>query len=172
MEILIPGLILVALMVFLSTKIKKSAAKAFEEEQVETDEFRLTKPAGFLWPLDDEKDGLVWSARSKELGEGINSKIRRATAEIRRRPERNMDQAAKIIASGMDEVKEGPDIAADRKSISFNGFESVGDVRFASFHKVISGPKGVLDLNVRALYDHADNFMGGMEELRESFSSR
>jgi hypothetical protein len=35
MEILIPGLILVALMVYVSTRIKRAAARAFEPENVD-----------------------------------------------------------------------------------------------------------------------------------------
>ena len=52
MEILIPGLILVGLMVWVSTRIKRNAAKAFEREEIETAEFSLTKPEGFLAPVD------------------------------------------------------------------------------------------------------------------------
>ena len=51
MEILIIGSLIVALMVYASTKIKRSAAQAFEEETIETDEFYLVKPEGFLNPI-------------------------------------------------------------------------------------------------------------------------
>jgi hypothetical protein len=48
MEILIAGVILVAFMAYASTRIKRSAAKAFEAETVETDQFVIQKPDGFL----------------------------------------------------------------------------------------------------------------------------
>jgi len=51
MEIWIIGGIVVIVMVLISTKIKKTAAKAYEPETVETDEFSIRKPEGFLHPV-------------------------------------------------------------------------------------------------------------------------
>jgi hypothetical protein len=59
MELLIPGLIIVALMVYASTRIKRSAAAAFEPETIETDELILQKPAGFLHNLNGDPKYLV-----------------------------------------------------------------------------------------------------------------
>ena len=67
MEILIPGLIIVALMVYASTRIKRSAAAAFDSEAIETDEFVINKPEGFLNNLNgDPKFAL--EAYSREYG--------------------------------------------------------------------------------------------------------
>ena len=68
MEILIVGAIVVALMVYASTKIKRSAAAAFEEETIETDEYSFVKPEGFLNPVEPE-GYLAFYAYSKEYGE-------------------------------------------------------------------------------------------------------
>src|SRR5687767_8261126 len=51
MELLIPGLILVALMVYASTRIKRTAAAAFDRETVDTEDFIIQKPEGFLHNL-------------------------------------------------------------------------------------------------------------------------
>ena len=42
MEIFIVGVAVVALMVYVSTKIKRSAAAAFEREEIEEEDFSLT----------------------------------------------------------------------------------------------------------------------------------
>ena len=81
MEILIPGLALVALMVYVSTRIKRSAAKAFDEEVVETDEFTITKPEGFFMPTD--ANDLAFAAYSKDFGTGEAGSVRQVTAELR-----------------------------------------------------------------------------------------
>lgn len=81
MEILIPGLALVALMVYVSTRIKRSAAKAFDEEVVETDEFAITKPEGFIMPAGAKN--VSFAAYSKEFGTDRADSIRRVTAELR-----------------------------------------------------------------------------------------
>ena len=77
MEILIPGLILVALMVWASTKIKKKASAAYEDEIVETDTFILEKPEGFISPAYPD-EGLEFAAYSKEFGRDRTRDLRQA----------------------------------------------------------------------------------------------
>ena len=67
MELLIPGLILVALMVWASTRIKKNAAAAFDAEVIETESFSIRKPEGFLHVLNDDS-GLAFRSYSKDFG--------------------------------------------------------------------------------------------------------
>lgn len=81
MEILIPGLILVALMVYASTKIKKASAQALEAEQVETPDYVISKPAGFINVISPD-DGLLFHAYTKEFAEDAPA-FRRAEATIR-----------------------------------------------------------------------------------------
>ena len=81
MELLIPGLILVALMVYVSTRIKKSAASAYDVETIETEEFSITKPEGFIIPTNG--DGrFMFAAYSKEFGTGDADSIRQVSAEL------------------------------------------------------------------------------------------
>ncbi|MDQ3713253.1 MAG: hypothetical protein M3388_13685 [Acidobacteriota bacterium] len=82
MEILIFGVILVALMVFASTKIKKSAARAFEQEAIETEDFKITKPEGFINPI-NEDSAVAFEAYTKELGENDAKNFRQAQANLR-----------------------------------------------------------------------------------------
>src|SRR5687767_13384680 len=81
MEILIPGLILVALMIYASTRIKKSAAMAFESETVETEAFVIVKPTGFLNVIGGDPR-YAFEAYTKDFGPGSLSDIRKATAHI------------------------------------------------------------------------------------------
>lgn len=69
MEFLIPGLALVALMVYVSTRIKKSAAAAYDTEMIETDYFTIQKPDGFI-AIAEPSPPLLFDAHSKEFGEG------------------------------------------------------------------------------------------------------
>ena len=69
MEILIIGVIVVALMAYASTKIKKSAREAFEVEVFENEGFTITKPEGFIIPYNknisaysDETGGIYANA--------------------------------------------------------------------------------------------------------------
>jgi len=81
MELLIPGLILVALMVYVSTRIKRTAAEAFAEERVETDDFIITKPEGFIIPTGSPSN-FAFAAYSKDFGTDDADEIRQVSAEL------------------------------------------------------------------------------------------
>lgn len=81
MELLIPGLILVALMVYASTRIKRTAAKAFEAETIETGDFVIKKPEGFLNVIGGDEQ-YAFEAYSKEFGGPGAEDIRQATAKV------------------------------------------------------------------------------------------
>src|SRR5436189_43661 len=119
MELLIPGLILVALMAWASTKIKKRAADAFEAETVETDRYILQKPEGFLHVLGDSDHEFY--AYSREFGEGTSSKIRRATIEIDVLRSANLAEIRNAIKGPADDVR----IA--RKAVGCSRFRNEGE---------------------------------------------
>jgi hypothetical protein len=102
MEILIPGLALVALMVYVSTRIKRSAAKAFNEEFIETDDFAITKPEGFIIPND--VGDFAFAAYSKEFGPGETDKIRQASAELRIHENATLEETRDAIVAEAREV--------------------------------------------------------------------
>lgn len=67
MEILIVGVIIVALMVYVSTKIKKESKLAYEREMFENEDFKLIKPDEFLIPV-NENSPFVFEAHSRDFG--------------------------------------------------------------------------------------------------------
>ena len=81
MEILIVGVILVALMAWASTRIKRNAAAAFEAETIETGEFTLKKPDGWLSVV-DPREPYIFEGYTKDLGSKPNENIRLGTAAI------------------------------------------------------------------------------------------
>lgn len=103
MELLIPGLILVALMVWASTRIKRNAAAAFEAETVDNDQFVIRKPEGFLHVLNDDS-GLAFRSYSKEFGKVGVRDVRRATIEIERNVGTNVDEMRKRIESQAESI--------------------------------------------------------------------
>jgi len=111
MELLVPGLILVALMVWASTRIKKNAAAAFDAETVENEFFVIRKPEGFLHVLNDSS-GLAFRSYPKEFGKVGDRDVRRATIEI----ERN-------VGTTVDEMKERIETSAE----SISSFEAYLD---------------------------------------------
>jgi hypothetical protein len=72
MEILIIGGIIVALMVYASTKIKNQAKAAYQREVFETEHFKLIKPDDFIVPIKENSE-FLFEAFSKELSENDES---------------------------------------------------------------------------------------------------
>lgn len=81
MEILIIGIIIVALMAYVSTRIKRSAAAAFQAETVETDEYSIQKPDGFLSVIGGDPR-FAFEAYSKDFGTGQAEKLRQVRATL------------------------------------------------------------------------------------------
>ncbi len=102
MEILIPGLILVALMVYVSTRIKKSAAKAYAEELIDATDFSITKPEGFISPNEDSK--FAFAAYSKDFGSDEAGEIRQVSAEVTVYEGKNLDAVRTIISNRASKI--------------------------------------------------------------------
>ncbi len=82
MEILIVGVIIVAIMAYASTKIKNAAKQAYEQELIETAEFRIVKPEGFIIPVKENLE-LEFEANSKDFGEDDAENFYRCWAFVR-----------------------------------------------------------------------------------------
>lgn len=169
MEILIPGLALVGFMIWASTRIKRNAAKAFEREEIETPEFTLTKPEGFL-ALAEPPNGLLFSAYSREFGGNGAERFRRATVELRRFPDAHFDEIterAKIDASGV--TSEDTGVIGGRKCANINTEREEQGVALESRHKIIAGSGAVYELVVNVLSAHKDEFQTRIDQLLGGF---
>jgi len=142
MELLIPGLALVALMVWASTRIKRSAAKAFEAEHIEGDGFSIDKPDGFLQKL-DERSEYAFEAYSKEFGSELAGNMRAATAVVMVNDE---------SGSSDHVVHDGHEYRVRTKTIASNS------------HR--------LTLRIEVLAERFDDFALRIDEMLTSFAPR
>ncbi len=104
MELLIPGVIIVALMVYASTRIKRSAASAFEPETIETDDIIVQKPEGFLNNLNGDPKYAV-ETYSRDYGVAATN-IRAGRIRISVRPGSSVDDAIARIRESDGEIIE------------------------------------------------------------------
>ena len=106
--ILIPGLILVALMIYASTRVKKIAAAAYDAETIETDEFVIQKPEGFLHNLNGDPK-YIFEAYSKEYSKA-NDKLRFGTATVARITDRTVDEIISALLKKEGVVDDSPQV--------------------------------------------------------------
>jgi hypothetical protein len=146
MEILILGVILVALMAYVSTRIKKSAARAFEREVIETEDFRLVKPEGFLNPVDTNSE-LAFEAYSKDFGEDDAADYRHARAVVR--------------------VHQNP---APGEGLPAEDERSEKGVTIQRFHKLLKNDENSYELEISVLKEKREQYFDKINEMLNSFS--
>jgi hypothetical protein len=170
MELLIPGLALVALMVYLSTKIKKSAAEAYEPEEIETDEFSIRKAEGFLHPLNSDS-GLPFEAYTKDFGEDEAKKIRHARAELTIYPGSKLSEVAKNARESAENVLAEEAVKQNDRRVTLLDTEEIENgVGIAVFHKIVESGEGVFHLKISVLEEQKDVYRRRIEEMRDSFT--
>lgn len=168
MEILILGLILVALMVWASTKIKKTAAAAFEEERFETDEFTIIKPEGLLIPVRDDSP-LVFEAYTKDFGRDDTAAFRHAVAEIRA-VETGFDAAVEAAKTAASHVGEELRSNGTGRACRLETEETEDGVVLDVFHKIIEIGQLAYHLRIAVLPEQKDAYQRSIEQMLDSFT--
>src|SRR5687767_13144691 len=152
MEILIPGLILVALMVYASTKIKKRAAEAFEPETIETDAYSLRKPEGFLHVIDSPVHD--FEAYSKESGDD-NYQSKRATIEVDAIRDMDLANAREEVRSRSLEFAVMDETGSDCR---IETHEAANETGLIVFYKLVNAADVVYRLRFAVLSKHVDDY--------------
>ena len=155
MELLIPGLILVALMVYASTRIKKSAAAAFEAETITGSDFTLEKPEGFLSVVNGKPE-LEFEAYSRDFGGEGAEDIRQARAEVRRV---EVDDSM----SGTSEIVDGR-----RYIVAESDAEEKG-VALREITKTVDADGSSIQLKVTRLAETNDEMLRKIDMMISSF---
>ena len=173
MEILIIGGILVALMVLVSTKIKKSAAQAFERETIETEDFRFVKPDGFINPLREISD-YAFEAYSKEFGEKNERNIWRAQVYLTVSEGMKFNTVCKDIKKKDGKLlseKFLKDSADGEKICLIERETSKDDAEFFEFRKIVESRKQekTYDLKILVLKSFRADYIGRVDEFINSF---
>ena len=174
MEILIFGIVLVALMVFVSTKIKKSAARAYEKEFIETEEFRITKPEGFINPINEDSK-FAFEAYTKDSGKNDAEEFRQAQAQLtvitgadfETVCAKAKESAGKILSENFLE-----NARANQNICFIESEKTKNDVKIISFWKIIESiqRRKVYELQISVLENYREDYVGKTNEMLESFA--
>ncbi len=169
--------VFIAVLLLISTRVRKSASAAFEPETINKNDFIIFKPEGYLTPIDEATD-YPFEAFTREVGERNAGRMRKSMAkleiydglqfeEIREKTrEKFSEVVSEIIYDG---VPKGQQICLIESREPENDEDAVGKLYF---HKIIeSKPKGkTYDLEVMVLEAHAEDFGDRKDRLIESFN--
>lgn len=169
MEILIFGIILVALMVWTSTRIKRSAAEAYEQETIETNGFAIIKPQGFLSPVDIDPS-LAYLAYSKDSGAGTAESFRQATAEVRVLRPKNADEIRdEIVKNASEIVSEENGVFGESRFTVIRSHRIRRRVTFHDVDKVFFGHENAYHLKISVIDDLVSDYSVRVQEMLDSF---
>lgn len=169
MELLIPGLILVALMVYASTKIKRTTAAAFEAETVETDEFVVNKPDGFLHVLNGDPQ-YAFEAYSKEFGGPGAENVRRANVTVTVVAGSTVkEQAERRLNTGNQVIEDISEVIGDTKYRLIETRSAVNDVEYRNLFKIAERGGKVYVFAIVAIADTTDEAMRDIEAMLSGF---
>jgi hypothetical protein len=169
MDILIAGLILVALMVYASTRIKRAAARAYEGEIVEGDDWAIVKPEGFL----SEEGDLgrhCFRAYSKDFGAGPSAELRKAVARITIHPGTSFEEIVERAKEEVGEVKRA-DVSrtGDARVCEMSARSQTSGVPVHIFYKIAAAAEAVYELRIEVLSESLDEYRGSVEEMLTGF---
>jgi hypothetical protein len=169
MEILIPGLLLVALMVYVSTRIKRSAADAYEAERVETDDFAIAKPEGFII-IESGDPKVLFAAYSKEYGLEDADRFRQVSTELRLHKGKEVARVRDGIAQGASRITSEQHLAGPSAIIEAET-EQHG-IRFDSEHRLTEKDGDTFELCVTALSETKEANQKYIDSMFSSFEVR
>lgn len=169
MELLIPGLILVALMVYASTRIKKTAAQAFEPESIDNDRFEIEKPEGFLSVINGDPE-LEFEAYSREFGGEGAENVKQARVEIRILENSDLTAAAAKIKEAVKVVSDVSEIIGERKYRLIEVENTEKGVGMLEFYKLAASGSSVCQLKVIALEETNVDIARKIETIIASFT--
>ena len=172
MEILIIGGVVVLIMVIVSTQIKKSAARAFEREIIETDDFRIVKPSGLMNPIRSVSE-YAFEAYSKDYGEKKERNIWQAQVYLTVSKDLNFVQVCKNakLKGKILSKKFETDASAGQKIRLLESEESGKDASFYVFQKIVESEKQqkVYDLQIKILKAFRDVYAERVDEILNNF---
>lgn len=169
MELLIPGLILVALMIYASTRIKKTAAEAFEPETIETEHFTFEKPEGLLLVLNGDPN-LEAEGYSREYGEGDDVSQRQIRFAVSRTQGAPPDVVGERVTAGSEIVSRETEIVGGTKFTVIEALKTEGELASREFHKIGASDDNVFDLCVTALAEPDTAARRKIEQMISSFN--
>lgn len=133
------------MMIYASTKIKKLAAQAYEREIIETEEFTIVKPEGFINPVESK---FAFEAYTKDFGIGDAEEIRQAHAVL------TIEKGVTSESEGLTESE-----VSDEKNITTK-----------VFRRTVRQNNKIYELKITVLQENPADLEEKVNEMLKSFA--
>lgn len=173
MEIFIVGVVVVALMVYASTKIKKTAAAAFAPEIIDEEEFRLVKSEGYMYPF-KESSPFAFEAYTKDFGFEEAKDFRRSRATLKVVSNSDFETVCKNAKKTADKITSKrfiEDTPAEQKLFLLETEKSENGVRFFTVWKIVESRarRKIYQFQVSVLEEYREELAEAANQMVGSF---
>lgn len=163
----------IALLLFVSTKIRNAANAAYEPEKIGRESFQIFKPEGYLNPV-EWTETVPFEAYTRELGERSMGRLRKSAAKMTVSDGLNFDNLRKEIKANAEEfvstvfdenAPEGQRICLIETKKTDNEITTV------FFNKLVESRKlkKTFDLEISILEPYRDEFEERINQMLDSF---
>jgi hypothetical protein len=158
----------------ISSQIRKAAKLAFESETIETDEFSIVKPEGFINPVNDKSE-YAFEAYSKDFGAGDAGNLRQAQAFVRVFKDANFADACERAKQNAGEIlseeTNGRICLIKGEEALAKEEETLESASAYNFYKIIEGEghQKIYELKISVLQDFLADYQNRVDEMLESF---
>lgn len=164
----------IAVLMFVSSRIRRVANRAFEPETVETAEFKINKPEGYLHPLNNDSK-FAFEAYSRELGEKGAGRLRKSLVKLNVNEGSNFGKVVRSVKQNADNIysETAPEnVPPNQKICLLEGYKTEDGIKRTVFHKIVESrnQNKTYDLEVTVLEANEDEYIGKASELINSFT--
>lgn len=163
----------IALLLFISSKIRNAANQAYEPERIERETFSINKPEGYLNPV-EYTERIPFEAYTRELGERSMGRLRKSLAKMTVSDGLKFDnlrkeikkEAQEFVSTIFDEnAPEGERICLIETKKTDNEITTV------FLNKIVESrrQKKTYNLEISVLEDYRDEYEEKMGEMLNSF---
>lgn len=162
------------IMIVVSTRIKKSAARAFEREIIETADFKVVKPEGLMHPIRDASE-YEFEAYSKDFGDEGERNVWQAQVFLTVSADSNFAafcESAKRQSDVILSEKTFEDAPGGEKICLLESEKTEEEIEFYERRKIVESrrQRKIYDLRITILKSFREAYSGKVDELINNFS--
>jgi hypothetical protein len=161
--------IFITILLSISSRIRKAASRAFEREEIETDEFFLIKPDGLINPL-NTKSKFAFEAYSKDFGKDDSEDIKQAQIFVSVFPAADFAEICDDTKKSAGEIL-SEELAENEKICLIKSEETLEYATAYNFYKIAGSDerKKVYVLKISVLKELVEEYQDRIDETLESF---
>ena len=164
----------IALLLFISSKIRNAANQAYEPERIERENFSIYKPEGYLNPVEFTEQ-TPFEAYTRELGERSAGRLRKSLAKLTVTDGMNFDNLRKEIKKNAQEcvsTKFDENAPEGQRICLIETKKTEKEITTIILNKIVESrrQKKTYDLEISVLEEYRDEFEERINRMFESFT--